>query len=364
MFDRNVPYNDLPLLPPRQEVETKAVLKLTTKANLALSELKNKALLLPNQDVLIHSLTLFEAKDSSEIEGIFTTHDKLFQADVLGEAKLDATTKEVVHYRRALWKGAELIKHKPLSTNIFISIFQSIKHSSEEIRKTSGTKIASPVGQVIYTPPEGEDLLRRLLHNLEQFINNDGVPEVARDMDALIKMAILHYQFEAIHPFSDGNGRTGRILNILYLMQEGLLRSPILFLSRYIIENKDGYYKGLKAVTEDNAWEEWILYMLRAIESTSWQTIKKIDRIVEGIDHFIEELRNKVPKLCSKELVELLFMQPYCRIKDVEEAGIAKRVTASNYLATIEEIGLIRSFKFGTERIFVNSWLEDVLIGG
>ena len=259
-FDKNKPYDDLPLLPPRRDVETKLILKKTIKANKALVELKSKGNIIPNQNILLDTLTLIEAKDSSEIENIFTTHDQLYQISFLGEDKCDPATKEVSRYRHALWHGIKLLKQRPLSTNLFIELVQIIKENNAHIRCTPGTKIANSSGKVIYTPPEGENIIRTKLANLEQFIHKDD------DIDPLIKLAIIHYQFEAIHPFSDGNGRVGRIINLLYLLEQGLLETPVLFLSRYFIENRKGYYEGLKNITEKEDWESWILYILDAVE--------------------------------------------------------------------------------------------------
>ena len=249
--------------------------------------------------MLINSLVLLEAKDSSEIENIFTTHDKLYQADAIKEGKIDPSTKEVMRYRQALWEGIAAIKKRPLGTNVFVSVCRTIKNTDDGIRTTSGTRIVNPSGKLIYTPPVGEELLRGLLKNLEKFVHDED------DIDPLIKMAIMHYQFEAIHPFTDGNGRTGRIANILYLLEKGYLETPVLFLSRYIIDHKNSYYLGLKNVTEKGDWETWIIYMLEAVEHTAVQTVKRIDEIKKTMNQFSESL--KKTKIYSKDLVEAAF---------------------------------------------------------
>ncbi len=346
--NKDKPYNDLPLLPPEMEVETKPVLKQAITASRALAELKKKGHMLPKQEVLINSLVLLEAKDSSEIESIFTTHDKMYQADVLKEQDVDLHTKEVSLYRQALWNGVSSIKSRPLSTNTFIEIYRVIKRTSASVRTVPGTQIVNPSGKLIYTPPEGETVLRNLLKNLEDFIHADN------DIDPLIKMAIMHYQFEAIHPFTDGNGRTGRILNILYLLSAGLLETPVLFLSRYIIQNKTPYYQGLQNVTENQDWQGWILYMLEAVEHTAYNTMRRIEHIEDTMKNFAEQLKEKDHKLYSKDLIELLFEQPYCRIQTVADRLGVNRQTASGRLQKLVEIDLMDSFKDGREVVYVN----------
>lgn len=268
MYNPKKPYNELPLLPPKKDLETKKILKQTIQATRVLAELKGRADEIPNQSRLVNAITLQEAKDSSEIENIVTTQDSLFQAFSAKTNTVDAQTKEVLRYRHALWEGYRNLDKKPLSTNTFISIVQTIKETNIGIRNTPGTKITSN-GKTIYTPPEGEKLIRDLLKNLEDFLHaEDG-------LDDLIRLAVMHYQFEAIHPFPDGNGRTGRVLNILYLVEKNLIDAPILYLSKFIIENKNDYYKKLKAVTEKEDWEGWILFMLKAIEKPQYTPWKK-----------------------------------------------------------------------------------------
>ena len=351
-FDRTVPNNTLAYLPPSIDIETKAVLKQSIAANKALSELKGYAQTLPNQALLINGIVLQEARLSSEIENIVTTNDDLFQATG-DEATTNPHTKEVLYYREALWSGFNSLSKRPLSVNTFVEIFQIIKQSNAGIRKTTGTKIANG-SLTLYTPPEGEDVIRDKLANLEAFIHAED------DIDPLVKMAIMHYQFEAIHPFIDGNGRTGRILNILYLIEKGLLDIPVLYLSSYIIKNKNDYYEGLRRVTENGEWENWILYMLRAIELTATQTKAKIFAIRE-LMQFTEELaKEKAGKAYSKELIELIFEHPYCKSKFLEERSIAKRQTAAEYLKTFELLGLLRSQKVGREIYYINDALIEI----
>lgn len=355
MFDRNKPYNTLPFLPPKCDLESKATLKAAIKANKALAELKTRGNLLPNQSMLIDSLVLLEAKDSSEIENIFTTNDKLYQANAINENMVDPHTKEVRRYRQALKHVVYNACEKPLSANTFIDIFQIIKENQSGVRTTPGTKIASPNGDIIYTPPEGKGVLLRLLGNLEEYMHADD------DVDPLIKMAILHYQFEAIHPFTDGNGRTGRILNILYLLQAELLDVPVLFLSNYIIRNKTPYYRGLQDVTEHQKWEEWIVYMLKAVEVTSYETIARINLIRSAMRNYKQVMQEKLPKIYKKELLEILFEQPYCHIQSLVDHGIAERKTAALYLKKITEVGLLETYKFGKKNLYVNPALMLIL---
>ncbi|MDD3774331.1 MAG: Fic family protein [Sulfurovaceae bacterium] len=358
MFDKNMPYNDLPLLPPDAELETKVVLKHAIVASRAIADLRGKAGLIPNQRMMIDSIVLQEARISSEIENIVTTNDELYRAAADMDGLFDdAHTKEVLRYRQAIWYGYEQIQKRPLSTNLFVEIVQIIKQIELNIRKTTGTKLSGPNGEIVYTPPEGEAILREKLTNLEQFIYAKD------DIDPLIKLAVMHYQFEAIHPFADGNGRTGRILNILFLVEQGLLDMPVLFLSKYILENKINYYEGLRNITEKGEWEQWILYILKGIETTAQQTSAQIDAILTLMKDVKTVIRKNAEKIYSKELLEMIFMHPYCKIKFLEQSGIAKRQTASNYLQTLADIGVLRSEKFGRENYYINDALIKILIG-
>ncbi|MCG9890979.1 MAG: Fic family protein [Thermosynechococcaceae cyanobacterium MS004] len=358
MFDKNQPYNDLPLLPPSSDLETKAVLKRAIAANRALAELKGVGDLIPNQTVLLSTLALQEAKLSSEIENIVTTNDELYRALADDDHHTDPQTKEVLHYNTALWFGVQsLMLGQPLATRLFEDIARNIKPSISGVRKIPGTKIVDGEGEVIYTPPEGEALLRDKLENLENFIYDDS-----DDLDPLVKMAVIHYQFEAIHPFTDGNGRTGRILNMLYLVEQKLLEFPVLYLSSYIIQHKNDYYKGLRHITEKESWEPWILYMLQAIQETALLTRNKILDIKKLMEAVTESVKQDLPKVYSKELVEVLFRQPYCKIRFLEEANIAKRQTASMYLQELERVGVLQSYKKGRERYFINVPFYNLLI--
>lgn len=361
MIDPLAPYNSLPPLPPAQDVETKAVLKAVAEARSALGELKGRTRTIPNPDILLNTLALQEARSSSEIENIFTTNDQLYRGLSMDEAGLSPEQKEVLHYKDALWRGAQTIRERPfLSTNLFIEIVQTIKGNSAGIRQIPRTQIKNAAsGEIIYTPPEGEEIIRSLLGNLERFSND--ADEAGRDLDPLVKMALIHYQFEAIHPFHDGNGRAGRLILILYLMLKQLLDQPVLFLSRYIIANKGGYYRNLREVTETGAWEPWVLYLVRAVEETARTTSRKIEAIELLLEDMTAEVRKKLPKIYSKELVTLLFKQPYCKIEFVVREDLAERKTAATYLRKLEEAGLLRSQKAGRELIFLNHRLMDLL---
>ena len=357
-FNQKKPYNDLPKLPPTADLETPTVLKKAISANRELAELKGKAGIIPNQGILINSLILQEAKASSEIENVITTNDKLFEAFSAGDKNYDPQTKEVLRYRQALWTGFNQLKDRPLSTNLFLDIVQTIKINESGIRKSTGTIIGNPnTGKIIYTPPEREKVIRDLLGNLESFIHSND-----KDLDPLIKMAVVHYQFEAIHPFGDGNGRTGRIINILYLVLEELLTLPVLYLSGYIINRKGDYYKLLRNVTEEEDWESWIMFMLEAIEKTAKETTSKIEAINTLLQKTIEEAKDKLPdRVYSKELIELLFEQPYCKIKFLVDKGIAQRQTAGDYLNELEDIGILESKKSGREKLYLNTALYKLL---
>lgn len=353
------PYNNLPYLPPSQEVESKAILKQCINSRSTLAELKQAAELIPNQAMLINTLPLLEAKDSSEIENIVTTTDKLFmhaQANLGADKNLDSATKEALRYRSALLEGYQNIAKKPLNTTTVEQICSQIKDVDMSVRKVPGTTLANDkTGEVIYTPPEGENTIRDLLANWEVFLHDES------DLDPLIRMAIAHYQFEAIHPFTDGNGRTGRIVNNLFLVQEGLLTLPIMYLSRYIIQNKSDYYQLLLKVTKEQDWEAWILYMLKAVEETARWTTDKITAIRNLIEYTVEYVKAEQAKIYTRELVDIIFAQPYCRISNLVEADIAKRQTASEYLKKLEDIGVLKSQKVGRENIFINPRLMALL---
>lgn len=349
------PYNALPLLPPSQEIETRAVLKRCITARAALAELKQAAELIPNQDMLINTLPLLEAKDSSEIENIVTSTDKLFQF-AQSDSLADPATKEALRYRTALYRGFRSLAERPLCTATAIEVCGTTKGVDLDIRRTPGTRLANDrTGETIYTPPEGEHLLRDLLSNWEKFLHYE------EDLDPLVRMAMAHYQFEAIHPFSDGNGRTGRVINILYLIQQNLLGLPILYLSRHIIAHKADYYRLLLDVTRNGAWEPWILFMLQAVEETAQWTTAKIGAIRRLAEHTGNYIRDKQPKIYSRELVDVIFEQPYCRIANLVDKKIAQRQAASSYLKDLVSIGVLREQQVGREKLFIHPRLMQLL---
>lgn len=349
------PYNQLPALPPGQELESRAVLKACIEARAALAELKQAAGLIPNQAMLINTLPLLEAKDSSEIENIVTTTDQLFQY-AQGQDSADPATKEALRYRTALHQGFQSLRKRPLCTATAVDICRTLKGVDMDIRRTPGTQLSNDrTGEVVYTPPNGEARLREMLANWERFLHNQT------DLDPLIRMAVGHYQFEAIHPFIDGNGRTGRVLNILYLIQAGLLNLPILYLSRYVITHRADYYRLLLGVTRDQAWEPWLLFMLQAVADTSHWTTAKIAAIRALAEHTTEHVRLRLPKIYTRELVDVIFEQPYCRIGNLVEKGIAQRQAASRYLHDLADLGVLSEMSAGKERLFIHPKLVQLL---
>ncbi|MBN8575676.1 MAG: Fic family protein [Cytophagales bacterium] len=357
-YNPGKPYNMLPALPPKTELETKAILKAAIAANRALAKLDGSITQLPNPAVLVDTIGLQEAKASSEIENIITTHDELYQSAVADRRVENPATKEVLFYKEALWHAYEQVKKKGLiTTNLCVKTVQLLKQNQAGIRAVPGTQIRNDhTGEIVYTPPEGETIIRNKLHDLEQFINipDDG-------LDPLIKMALIHYQFEAIHPFADGNGRTGRILNIIYLVQQEFLSMPVIYLSRYVIDHKAEYYKRLREVTEKEAWQEWVLYMIKAVEATSTHTLSKIESISETMTAIGKTIEKKLPKIYSKDLVEVLFHRPYCKRQFLEDAGIAKLKTAGSYLSELEKIGILQSTQVGKEKLYLNHQLLAIL---
>jgi Fic family protein len=358
-FDPKTPFNELPELPPPLDmIETTEILKTCIKARVALAELKQAAELIPNSAVLVNALPLLEARASSEIENIVTTTDKLFEFADIAEDKADAATKEALRYRTALYEGSKMVKRGMMTTDMAIHICSTIKGMELDIRAESGTTLKSRAsGEVIYTPPVGQKLLQDKLDNWSDFMHNDI------EIDPLVRMAVQHYQFEAIHPFADGNGRTGRILNILFLVKHGLLNSPILYLSRFIIQNKADYYRLLKKVTHEQDWSAWILFILNGVEETCSWTTDKIKAIRELMEHTAEYTQTSLPKIYTWELVEVLFKQPYCRIGNLVDAGIAKRQTASVYLKQLCDVGILKEVKSGREAIFVHPKYIELLTG-
>jgi Fic family protein len=348
-------------LPLKRELETKTVLKKMVSANRALAELKGAARSIPNQNILINALALQEAKDSSEIENIVTTHDELYRANV-SLTNISHEAKEVQRYREALYRGLTLVRESGLLLKRHIVEIQQVLEENEAgIRTQSGTSLQNDkTGEIIYMPPQNHRDIQDLMDNLERYIND---PELD-DNDPLVKMAVIHYQFESIHPFYDGNGRTGRIINILYLMLTGLLDLPVLYLSSYIIRNKSDYYRLLNEVRLKDAWEEWVLYMLDGIEQTARHSVTLIESITKLMKEIKHDLREQLPKIYSKDLLELLFRHPYTKINFlVDELGVTRK-TAASHLRAIEEIGILDSLKIGREVYFVNKKLFKLLQNG
>ncbi|NLM47808.1 MAG: Fic family protein [Epulopiscium sp.] len=348
---------DVKLLPPDAELETKRVLKQLARSHRALAELKGFAGMIPNKNILINAVTINEAKDSSEIENIITTHDELFKA-MSQENYNNTAAKEVVSYRTALWHGYELVKDKQiLTTNMIVEIQQLIEKNRAGIRKLPGTVLKNEsTGEVVYNPPSGEKEIMALMRNLEKYINDDY-----DNVDPLIKLAVIHYQFETIHPFYDGNGRTGRIINVLYLILKELLDSPILYLSKYIIRNKSAYYRLLQDVRTKGVFEEWILFILDGIEQTAEETLLLVKRINDVVEKTVEDIKNMLPKIYSRELVNLLFYEFFTKIVYIEKGLGITRKTASNYLSSLEDKGFLVSQKAGKERIFLNKRLFEIV---
>lgn len=355
-WQANIPFNEMPKLPPSTEViENIAILKACIPARAALAELKQAGDLLPNQGLLINLLPLLEAKDSSEIENIVTTSDKLFQY-AQEDSHADHATKEALRYRTALYEGYKQLDKRPLCTNTAVEICSTIKSVKVDIRKVPGTVLSNQAtGEIIYTPPVGEQVIRDLLSNWELFIHAED------DIDPLVKMAITHYQFDAIHPFIDGNGRTGRVLNILYLIEQGLLTLPILYLSHYIVQHKQDYYQLLRGVTQNQNWQPWIIYMLKAVEQTAKWTTEKIAAVRKLIEHSTDYIREQLPKIYTYELVQIIFEQPYCRISNLVDNNIAKRQTASVYLKQLCDVGILEEMQSGKEKLFVHSKLVQLM---
>lgn len=345
-----LPFNDY-------DLKTSRILESLNKASRALAELKGFASSIPNQHILINAITINEAKDSSAIENIVTTYDSIYKVLTQSGFK-EAAAKKVVDYRSAIWHGYEIINEKGfISTNILVEIQAMIEPNKTGIRKTPGTNLVNSItGKVIYTPPQQESEIRDLLKNLEDYINNFD-----DDVDPLIKMALIHYQFESIHPFYDGNGRTGRILNVLYLVLNKLIDSPILYLSNYINKNKSDYYKLFNEFRENNNYEDWIIYILKGIEETSKNTIELIKQIQSEMESFKEEFMVKLPKIYSDELLYSLFFEVYTRINYIEDRCGVTRQTATNYLNQLTDAGLLEYEKVGRESIYKNTRLIELL---
>jgi Fic family protein len=349
----------LQTLPLRQNIESTRVLKKSISANRALARLNGVAKIIPNSAILINSLVLQEAKDSSEIENIITTHDELYRAG-LDISSVTNEAKEVQNYREALLQGFSLVQdNRLLLKKYIIEIQQVLEQNNAGVRRQSGTILKNvQTGEVVFTPPQEYETIQALLDNLETYINEPN------DIDDLINMAIIHYQFESIHPFYDGNGRTGRIINILYLILKDLLDIPILYLSRYIITHKADYYRLLQEVRTKDNWEEWILYMLDGVEQTSLETVELINGINALMITTQEKISTELPKIYSKDLVEVLFMHPYTKIEFLMDRLNLHRDTASKYLRELEKIDILKSIKIGRSKFFVNIELFDMLKKG
>ena len=366
MFDRIKPYNELPSLPIADDVIDKAILIKWGLASRALAELNKNILRIPNPTMLVNTIALQEAQSSTAIENIFTTEDELYKAvsDAVKEQSANPSTKEVLRYREALWEGFKGIQENGvIDKELIIRIYQKVKNTNQEIRSPQAQVVIKRgqselrPGEIVYTPPRGEGIVEQKLENLIDYLNND------MNTDPLLKMVIGHYQFEAIHPFSDGNGRTGRILNLLYLVSQGLISHPVLYLSKYIIEHKDDYYYSLSAVTQQNSWGSWIEYMLEAVLQTSKQTNQKIDDILSQMNATYEFVNPKL-KWYSKELNQALFSQPYIKQKTIGVAtGIKSRTTLSKYVKELIQLGVLSSKDDGKEVFYINNDLLRILEG-
>lgn len=354
---RDQPFNSLPALPPSVQVETVAVLKKAITANKYLAELKGSCLRLPNPGLLLNTVILQESKDSSAIENIVTTQDALYQAILNPFDGIPSEVKEVLRYREAMYVGiAEMQKSGLIRSSLAITIMCKLRGiTNQGFRTIPGTKLSNPqTKKIIYTPPD-PNLVADKMAEWEKFLNEN------EDFDPLVKMALIHYQLEAIHPFSDGNGRTGRIMNVLYLMQQNLLTQPVLYHSSYIIQYKSDYYRCLREVTEKDAWESWILFMLDAVIETSQRTLKFIDQMLLLKDETLSIIKTLSQKLPAYELNELLFSFPYLKIKTLIDKNIGTRPTVTGYLDTLIKKGVLKTMKIGRENYYINHKLMDML---
>lgn len=349
-----------PELPFQEEVETLAVVRKLVTAHRRLAELKGMVETIPNESILLNTLSLQEAKDSSEIENIITTHDEVYKADVFAEAVTGTAAKEVHQYASALRIGyASIRKTQLLTNNAIIQIQAELEQNEAGFRKLPGTKLLNDqTGEIVYTPPQDEVDVSDLMKNLEAFINDDEISK----LDPLVKMAIIHHQFESIHPFYDGNGRTGRIINILYMVAKELLRIPVLYLSRYFIQNKDEYYRLLQHVRDTGEWEPWVLFMLDSVEVTSLQTIEIVQAIREQMMDFKHRIRDQLPKIYSQDLLNILFRHPYTKIEFVMNDLSVSRITATKYLDQLSEADFLHKEKIGRYNFYVNVPLFNLFL--
>lgn len=352
--------NKLPPSIPIEQIETRKVLKKLTGTRAALAELKGATHAIPNETILIDTLSLREAKDSSEIENIITTHDELYKSDRISGKFPTAASKEVFAYADALKEGfREIQQHKLITANTIIRIQEIIEGNKAGFRKQPGTVLKDNRGNVVYEPPQDYDTIVLLMKNLEWFMNDHD----AFDVDPLVKMAMVHHQFESIHPFYDGNGRTGRIINILYLVTNGLLNLPILYLSQYIIRNRQQYYKLLQTTRNHDNWEPWVLYMLEAVESTAIEAVSMIRQIKSLMTHFKNEIRTNTPRMYSQDLINNLFRYPYTRTALLQKELNVSRITATKYLDKLTEMGMLTKMKSGRSNYYINEPLFDLLTG-
>lgn len=353
----------MPTLPPLEQLDaarfdSPAILKKLASASRRLAELKGVAASIPNQGILINTLGLQEAKDSSEIENIVTTHDELFKDDVDPDAFANPAAKEVLRYRQALRVGFEQVRATGLLTsNHIVDIQRELERNNAGFRKLPGTALKDGRGRTVYTPPQEPDEIIALMRGLERFMHEPD----ALDVDPLIKMALIHHQFESIHPFYDGNGRTGRIVNVLYLVKEGLLDIPVLYLSKHIVQTKADYYRLLQSVREEDTWEEWVMYMLQAVEQTAGQTIATIHAIKAALFDYKHRIREG-HKFYSQDLINNLFMHPYTKIEFLQRDLQVSRLTATKYLDALAASGFVRKQKIGRGNYYINLALNGILL--
>lgn len=352
---------DVNPLPPESDLETKAILRKLPSAHRYLAELKGMAATIPNESILINTLALQEAKDSSAIENIITTHDEMYKAHLFQGMFINASAKEVSRYASALIEGFKLVrKNKILTENYILEIQRILEKNDAGYRKVPGTALINEkTGVTIYTPPQDHASIVNLMANLVRYINDNDM----HGIDPLIKMAVIHFQFESIHPFYDGNGRTGRIINILYLVLNGLLNIPILYLSRYIIRNKGDYYRLLQAVRETDNWEGWILYILDGVEQTAKESIVLIENIRNLMQRYKHDIRNKFPKIYSQDLLNNLFRHPYTKVEFVMNDLRVSRLTASRYLELLVKSDFLIKKKIGRSNYYINSPLFALFTG-
>ena len=343
-------------LPLERDIETKAVLKKLAIAERALGTLRGVTSKVPNEDILVNTLFLQEAKASSEIENIVTTHDEIFKVQL--EIEYNLAAKEVENYSHALREGFSIVKEQQLlTTNTICSIQERLENNNAGLRRQSGTTLKNTHGEVVYTPPQDYEEIARLMSNLEKFINDNDLS----DLNPLVKMAVIHHQFESIHPFYDGNGRTGRIINILYLVLTGLLDTPVLYLSGYIIDTKKQYYDLLQKVRDERDWEEWILYILNGVILTSQETVLLIEKIISLMQDYKHSIRDTFPKMYSQDLINNLFEHPYTKIEFLEQALGVHRQTAAKYLNSLANAGFLSKVSFGKSNYYLNTKLIEIL---